>query len=262
MNIHLARIMRRFGRRPKPARPPKSSVNRLDLIAVQSAFARQSGGILNIKHPDAEFAPIETRFLSKPKGTIFAFSGLSGVMGMPVKNFAESLKNFRKDLVFVKDIHQDWFQSGLAGVANNRTEMAEFLHANFGGCPRPWMFVGSSAGGFTAMHMGLTLGAERIIVFSPQTIVDADCFEHYRYQSAKDAGFHVDDPENDLLNHPELGTPTSKVSLYYSDLSSSDYAQAARLFGTSNIEFHPVETTRHNSASALKKAGLLKAALK
>ncbi len=262
MNLHLARLMRRFGRRPSPARPSKPVANRTDLIAVQSALARETGGIMDIKHPDAAFAPVETRLISKPRGTIFAFSGLSGVMGMPVKNFADSLKNFRKDLVFIKDFHQDWFQSGLTGVADNRTEMANFLHTNFGGCPRPWLFIGSSAGGFTAMHMGLTLGAERIVVFSPQTHIDAATFEHYRHESPDAAGFDASDPDNDLLNHPELGSPDSKVSFYYSDLSSYDHAQAARLFGTSNIAFHPVDTTWHNSASALKKAGMLKATFK
>ena len=110
--------------------------------------------------------------------------------------------------------------------------------------------------------MGLTLGAERIVVYSPQTHVDAACFEHYRHEAPAQAGFDPTDPENDLLNHPDLGHPASKVSYYYSDLSSLDHAQAARLFGTSNIAFHPIDTTWHNCASALKKAGQLKATFK
>lgn len=262
MNLQIARLMRKMGRRPNHPRPQKPTVKLTDLIAVRSAFSREIGGILSIKHPDSAFAPIETRFAAKPKGTIFAFSGLTGVMGMTPKNLVGMFRNRPRDLVIVKDFHQDWYQSGLAGVANNRAEMVKFLYDNFGGCPRPWLFIGSCEGGFAAMHFGLHLQANRIIVYSPQSYVSGDCFEFYRHETPEAAGFDTTDKENDLLQHPELGDPASKVTVYYSDLSQMDYDQAARMFGTSNMNFYPVETTLHNSAMALKSAGQLKATLK
>ena len=262
MNNRLARLMRKFGRRPNPPRPPKPTVTLAEMIAVKSAFARETGGILRVNHPHADFVPVETRFVAKPRGTIFAFSGLTGVMGMTPKNLAKMFKNSRRDLVIIKDVHQDWYQSGLAGVAKSRAEMTDFLYDNFGGCPRPWLFIGSCEGGFAAMHFGLNLQANKIIVYSPQSHVTGACFEFYRHETPNAAGFDADDPENDILQHPELGHPATEVTVYYSDLSQMDYDEAARLFGTSNTKFHPVETTWHNSALVLKKAGKLMATLK
>lgn len=208
-----------------------------------------------------DLSPVETYPLAGASGTTVSFAGLLTNFGMPQAEFHGTLKDCGQSLVFLKDFEQMWYQRGLLGLCETRREAAGVLRETLKDMPRPWTFLGSSAGGYAALFYGALLGADRIIAFAPQSLVDFEAFMRYTDTRPKLMGFDVNDPENDLAAHLAETPVTGQAQVHYGLQNTFDSAQAARLEGLANIGFVRHDTTNHSIARMLRNKGTLLEAL-
>lgn len=210
----------------------------------------------------AKFSPIETLRQNNPKGTIFAFGGLSQSFAMPVREFFGVLSKQSYDVIFIKDFRQLWYQKGLLGITTTRAETASFLSSRFCEFPQPWISVGSSSGGFAAVYFGQKIGADRAVAFGLQSKIAPHIYNHFRSATFPDQGFDFDDPENDLRNILDGNSTTETTyDLYFGCRNVTDRNQAKRLQHFSNVTLNPVETSEHGVARILRDSGKLVDAL-
>jgi len=89
----------------------------------------------------------------------FEFLSLTG--GIPVKR------------VFVRDLRQAWYHHGLPGQGDGLLDVARVLRELIDGHDvRRVVMAGNSAGGYAALVFGCLLGADAVLAFAPQTVLD------------------------------------------------------------------------------------------
>lgn len=230
-----------------------------DLLKVQRhliGYARAHG----YDRDDADLAalmPVETFPRDDAEGTTVAFAGLLIGFGMAQKEFFGTLSETRQSLVFVKDFEQLWYQRGLLGLSETRSGAAEVLREELAGLPRPWTFLGSSAGGYAALFYGAMLGADRMVAFAPQTIVGHRAFVEYAHVRPRIAGYDVNDPENDLLPHLERYPLQGQAFLHYGTGNAFDTEEALRVKDVPGIALVPHDLGNHSIARELRRSGTL-----
>jgi hypothetical protein len=206
-------------------------------------------------------SPVERYEADDATGTTVSFAGLLTNFGMPQAEFHGTLKDTGQSLVFVKDFEQMWYQRGLLGLCETRRGLADVLRPILADLPRPWTFIGSSAGAYAALFIGALMGAERIVAFAPQTLVDFEAFTKYTDTRPKLAGYDVDDPENNLRNVLEATPLTGQAHVHFGTQNEFDSAQAARIAGLPGVNLVQHDTTNHSIARMLRNKGELLSAL-
>ena len=68
--------------------------------------------------------------------------------------------------IFLRDVHKQWFLSGINAQINNAEKLLKFLQKETDGMKV--ITIGSSAGGYAAVRFGEWLHAERVLAFSPR----------------------------------------------------------------------------------------------
>ncbi|KIT14224.1 hypothetical protein [Jannaschia aquimarina] len=220
---------------------------------------RRAGRIVQLDAPDADNASCERHIVPDAAGTVVTFGGMQSGMGIPRREFAGTLRDRGRNLLFVKDFAQCWYQKGLAGLTTSRASTALFLAKQLSTLPRPWTFVGLSAGGYAAIHFGRALGADHVVAFSPQTSVDHEAWNRFASVSTVRNRFRLDDPENDLSAASEA--PEVPVDLHFPAHNPYDAGQALRLQGQAGVTLRPHGHDDHNVPRQLRNAGRLHATI-
>ncbi len=229
---------------------------RHELAKVQGALIANCGGVVDASEVWAKYVPVEVQRIDQAHGTIFSFGGLNNRPGMPVKEFFYTLTNAKYNVVFVKDFAQVWYQQGLKGISGTRSETADFLLETFEDLPRPWIFIGNSAGAYAAIYFGQKINADRVVAFSPQTLVDRKTFIHFSGVLPRSRSFFPDDDENDLLY--TLGKSAKpEVEIHYGTRNPTDRGQAHRVSGIEKVTLCQVDTRQHIVSRTLKNKGKL-----
>ena len=106
---------------------------------------------------------------------IVVFGGLAGKLPIPVFEFFRTLDQFNIDKVFVRDLHQMWYQNGLLGYTDNYTDTFKLLK-NIISIKKykQVTFLGNSSGGYASLLFGNLLKIDRVIAFSPQTFINSN----------------------------------------------------------------------------------------
>lgn len=120
---------------------------------------------------------------SQPSDVLLvAFGGISGGMMIPPFEFFNVASNFKFKKIFIRDLHQAWFQKGLLGIngVTDVTTMRDYMHEKIkeSGCKKI-VFVGNSAGGFAALLFGKLLNVDEVHAFVPQTFIDLENREKF-----------------------------------------------------------------------------------
>jgi hypothetical protein len=118
---------------------------------------------------------IEKHINKDNKILFITFGGLANQLSMPQFEFRNFLTNNFKsiDFVFIKDPGQFWYFNGIPGLGNNIHEVSEYLKNMIDEIkPEKVITLGTSAGGFASILFGNLIGADHLISFNPQTILN------------------------------------------------------------------------------------------
>lgn len=243
----LYRMMQNVRRRS--GRVWKEAVERGRMVeALLEERARLMGPAAHSAAFPDPFAPIEIKKEQrKSHGTIVAFSSLQMTGGLVQKSFATFLSGRGARTVFVKDFHRKWFQNGLPPAAATRDEAVSLLADVLADAPRPWRFIGVSAGGFGALFFGARLKADRIVAVCPQTEITPQIYARFQQPTPNDGVYDYDDPQNDLyatlVAHPLEG----EAIIVYGRDNRIDSDQAERLRSLSGVSLRPQPTRAHSA---------------
>ena len=249
------------GRKPAPTEADRLRASHRMLVDMATSLVQANGPVATTDSPDAQFYPLELHPAENAQGTVLSFSSLQPDFPLPPREFAGSLKDSGRTILFVKDFARLWYQKGLVGLSTTRQETVAALRDLIIDLPRPWTFLGASSGGYAALYFGAYLGADQIRAFSPQTLVDRQAFMRFSKCRPFEMGFDPADPENDLAAQLGQFSSLPPTHIYYGAPHNMDRKQALRLQDFDAITLHEVQAKTHNIAQVLKKRGELHDAL-
>jgi tetratricopeptide (TPR) repeat protein len=206
----------------------------------------------NIDDTSSRMLPVEIINKNSTK-TLIAFGGMAQGLSMPPKEFFKSLVHKNINIVFVKDFKQCWYQKGLLGKTNDIESSIEYLKNIIPKTTEKLTALGASAGGFAAIRFGVALNADRIIAFSPQTLVDKETARVFSKSCLRDMVF--DNFDLDLKEVLGKYNPKMKIEIYYAAKNNRD-KEAADHIKDYTKEFS-YETDTHLLAAYLKENGKL-----
>lgn len=220
-------------------------------------ITQASAPVIDIDDEYSDLFPIE--FLQSSQNRedlILSFGAILLQPFLPPAEFKRTILNIGINAFFVKDFNQCWYQKGLLGITKSIPETAEYLKKIVGQY-RHICAVGSSAGGYGAIVFGVEIGVEKIIAFSPQTILNHNAIKEFggvdtnlKYISNNNFYF-------DLVNLLKNRDVKSQIDIYYGSRHERDVFMAERLKDFPFVNLYPVDTDVHNVARVFKDRNCL-----
>jgi pimeloyl-ACP methyl ester carboxylesterase len=202
---------------------------------------------------------------NKSKTLLVAFGGIRVNSIKSPFEFLNILKdNQTTDKIFIRDIHQVWYQKGLADDIQNLSDIADYLkniisskkYTNV-------VFIGNSMGGYAAILLGTLLGVNKIIAFSPQTFIGRfrrllNLDRRWRKQINNVHANAYKQPEYfDLKPVLKKGNNNSSIEIWYCKTHRLDRLHAERLKKAPNVQLNPVFEGGHNFIKKFRDTGQL-----
>lgn len=211
---------------------------------------------LKVKEIDdhaAKLSPVE--FFDKGSDeTLIVFGGMATRPSMPPKEFFASFSERHINIIFVKDFQQCWYQNGLMGLSDDMESTVDYLKSLIPSRTKKLTCLGTSAGGYAAIRIGVDLNASRILSFAPQTNISKAVFNKFKSLDSRSNEMNFKD-ELDLSLFLESSDYKGKIDLFFGDQNQSDKAAAENV--ADYVDLHPFPTQDHNVASYLKSNELL-----
>lgn len=185
--------------------------------------------------------------------TLLAFGGMAAGLSMPPKEFFKSLTSKNMNIIFVKDFRQCWYQKGLLGKTNNLSDSISYLKNLIPETTEKLITLGASAGGYAAIRFGVALNANRIMAFSPQTLIDEETVKVFSKSCLKDMIFGSDDLDLKIIL--EKYNKEQNIEVYYGRNNNRDRDAVDHI--KDYVKAFSYETDSHLLASYLKERGIL-----
>jgi pimeloyl-ACP methyl ester carboxylesterase len=196
---------------------------------------------------------------------LLAFGGMVGRIGIPPFEFFSLTGSMPVKRLFIRDLRQAWYHRGIPGHGSNIPELAESLGRILAREQVDRLVVaGTSAGGYAALVFGTLLGADEVLCFAPQTILDldilADMNDHRwdeRLGGLAAAG-GVDARFADLRQ--VLGgarRADTDYRIYFARSLPADRLHAERLADLRGVRLYRFGHSNHNVARSLRETGAL-----
>jgi pimeloyl-ACP methyl ester carboxylesterase len=203
---------------------------------------------------------------------LIAFGGMHRDMGMPPFEFFSATRAIATKRLFVRDLRRAWYHQGIDGHGETITAAAASLNELVAQHEVDRLVaVGSSAGGYAALVFGTLLGADTVLSFGPQTVIDpatiASIGDH-RWDGPlgelQAAG--VLDPEWTDLRYalPRARSGNTSYEIYFSHNNTRpntgrgrDRAHAERLRGVEGVRLYRFGQGGHMIARMLRETGAL-----
>jgi hypothetical protein len=110
---------------------------------------------------------------SDSRALLVTFGGLGSLGGEASFEFGAATRELPVKRLFVRDPHQAWYQLGIPRQGTRLPTVARSLRKLLGQYDiDPLVVVGNSAGGYAALLFGTLLGADTVLSFAPQTVLD------------------------------------------------------------------------------------------
>lgn len=201
---------------------------------------------------------------------LIAFGGMAGELGVPPFEFFKSTGTIPVKRLFVRDLLQAWYHRGIPGHGETLQESAESLRAlvTENGVGR-LVVAGNSAGGYAALLFGTLLGADTVLCFSPQTVLDPDVLaemDDHRWDEqllSLLADGRLDPHWIDLRSVlPGLRNGRTRYEVYFDETFPSDRLHAERLDGIEGLQMHRMAHGGHDVVREMRDTGELERVLK
>jgi len=200
---------------------------------------------------------------------VVAFGGMAGALGMPPFEFFKATGGIPVKRLFVRDLHQAWYHRGIPGYGSTLQTAAAALRELLAGHQVERLVVaGNSAGGYAALSFGTLLGADTVLCFAPQTVLDLEllaAWDDHRWDDQLhelvDSGA-LDRRWADLHRAlPPARCADTRYEVYYDRTHECDRLHAERLTGLEGLALHPLEGGAHDVALMLRDSGELERVL-
>jgi dienelactone hydrolase len=207
---------------------------------------------------------------SDSRTLLIAFGGMVGRIGMPPFEFFALTGGMPIKRVFVRDLRQAWYHRGIPGHGETLADCAESLRKLIGEHDVDRVLTtGNSAGGYAALVFGALLGAETVLCFAPQTVLDRDALaamDDHRWDDrlAELAAAGALDERWSDVRRALAGArrPDTRYRIYFDDSFAPDRLHAERLSGIAGVQLYRFGRGRHSVARTLRDTGALEKVLR
>ncbi|MBL3527814.1 MAG: hypothetical protein JMN27_09600 [gamma proteobacterium endosymbiont of Lamellibrachia anaximandri] len=193
----------------------------------------------------------------KDSPLLIAFGGVAGNHAPPPFELYNLTRNLKANKIYLRDLQQVWYQSGVSGISTNIDETASYLRniIDKNGIKKVAVF-GNSMGGYAAIIIGVLINASSIHAFSPQTFIhipgyirnrDRISFVHEKFS----------DKYFDLKPTVKSHCHRCNVNIYYDGSEMLDSIHAMHLGDIENISLHPFSEGGHGLIRLLRDSGKL-----
>jgi len=170
--------------------------------------------------------------------------------------------------IYLTDLSRMLFTTGIDGLGDNFDSAAQGVQRliNGFGPRRSLTMFAASAGGFGALHYGITLGADRVLCLSGVTTVDRAFLDRagdrrgrallYRLEKAMPPHLARVRTRLEACNAPP------RIDMVYGADHPEDRAQAEDLRGLPGVRLYPITgLAQHTTQNFLRDAGMMPAVL-
>lgn len=201
---------------------------------------------------------------------LLAFGGMVGKIGIPPFEFFSLTGGIPVKRLFVRDLRQAWYHRGIPDHGATLAEVADSLRRLLARHEVDRLVVaGTSAGGYAALVFGTLLGADSVLCFAPQTVLDLDilaAMDDHRWDHRLGphvAASVVDDRFTDLRRVlPDARRADTSYRIYFDDSLRGDRLHAERLAGLAGVRLYRFGHGSHNIARSLRANGALERVLR
>jgi hypothetical protein len=197
--------------------------------------------------------------LSRPgKPLVIAFGGLKGAMGVPPFEFFKLTDDLQVNKIFLRDLDQSFYHSGLLGISEDIDGTVAFLKQKIdeSGADKVVLF-GNSMGGYAALLFGILLGADTVHAVVPQTYIHESNSEE-GYKTIEYVCEHFSDQYFDLKDVIRIHGNSCELNIHFDSNYERDHRNAMHLKGSQNVILHAFDEGGHNLAKEMKKSGKLR----
>jgi len=200
---------------------------------------------------------------------LIAFGGMAGELGVPPFEFFRSTGGIPVKRLFVRDLLQVWYHRGIPGHGADIEQVAASLRAIVAanGVER-LVVAGNSAGGYAALLFGTLLGADVVLCFSPQTVIDPEVLEEmddHRWDEQLHALIAVGGVDRRWMDLgsalPAARSADTRYELYFDESFRADRLHAERLEGLPGLNVHRLQEGEHDIVREMRDSGELERVL-
>jgi tetratricopeptide (TPR) repeat protein len=190
---------------------------------------------------------------------VVIFSGFGVNNGNSTFMFHKFLSSYSDvDRLFLRDNAKSWYFLGIPQYSVDVDSTVEFLRDKISGYDRT-VFLGCSSGGTAAILYGELLGADKIVAFSPQTVLTED--KEKQMNDHRWSGFLQDArskiPQPTYLDLRNLNPFDTDIDIYFGGRMERDSLHAAAIEGE-NVRLLPQDSDNHIISLELRDSGKLK----
>lgn len=219
--------------------------------------------------PD-DHVPLSLDMGSDSRTLLIAFGGMRGRIGMPPFEFLSLTGTIPVKRLFVRDLRQAWYHRGMPGHGTMLVDVADALKELLAAHEVERLVVaGNSSGGYAALVFGTLLGADTVLCFSPQTILDLDvlaAMEDHRWDEPLHeltAAGALDSRWVDLRAAlPEARQRNTRYKVYFDESLAVDRLHAERLSAIEGLRLYRFGRGGHYLIRRLRDAGALERLLR
>lgn len=212
-----------------------------------------------------EEQPLIADMDSDSRTLLVALGGVAMGVSMPPFEFFRMARDIPCKRLFVRDIRQAWYHMGLPGQGADFTSVAGALREQIARYDvERLVLAGASAGGYGALAFGTLLGADLVLCFAPQTVIDLDQMHElgdHRYDERLGevgAAGAFDRGWLDLRSAlPAARVADTRYHVFFAEQVRVDRLHAERLRGLAGVQLYRIGRGDHRIARTLRRSGAL-----
>ncbi len=186
---------------------------------------------------------------------------------MPTFEFYKASNLLNESRIFIRDLKQTWYQTGLPGISKDINGTVHYLNKLIlDNSPDFVTMVGNSMGGFAALLFSNLVGKSRAIAFVPQTFISPMkrlLYRDWRWRTQIFQTYKSSWRKQKIWDLAKLIPQKNwNADIYVSTQHRLDYLHASNLQHFRGVSIHGYENGGHMLVRQLRDSGELAEILK